>query len=733
MTNARLKLLGLTLLIMLSVSVRAQIIRTIAGTGNLGYAFTGDGGPAVNADLGCPYATLVDTNGTIYFTDNTNHVIKKMTRNGILSTICGNGVPVYSGDGGPATAASIASPTAIIFDPAGNIVFGDGTNKLVRKISPSGIITTIAGNWSVHIVNGDGGPATAAGLGSVSGLAYDAAGNLYIADGNARVRKVNTAGIITTFAGTGALGFLGNGGPATAATFDGISDIAFDAAGNLYIADRNNYVVRKVNTAGVISVFAGMGPAFSGSTGDGGAATSARLNGTAGLKFDAAGNLYLTEQNVNKIRKVTPAGIISTFAGTISGGFSGDGGAPTAAKFYNPSQICFDSRGNVYIADRGSPGTSGNPWGRRIRQIFYVDTFHLTVTPSPVLCGNTAATFTAHPTKAYYSYVYRWAVNGVTVGGNSPVYASTTVHNQDTVTCSIIDTANGGMKLAISDTIIMTVLPPILPVLHLTNSGDTICAGLPITFTATATNGGSAPIFKWYVNSVYMWTGSMFSYIPVTGDFVTCVLISNDPCAFPNTTHIDVPLTVVPSYKPTITIHADPDTVLAYWSQIITLFSNLTYEGTAPTFQWYNNQGPIAGATNATYQQSMYGADTFYCVMHSNGYCAVPDIDTSNIVHISTGKLSVGDLTTESVSFSVYPNPNNGHFTLKGSVHDGAAGIVTIDIKNVLGQSVYKTAIYHSGNNIEQNLDLGPDLPSGMYYLMSGDARGNRVTPFLKK
>lgn len=731
MTNTRYTLAGLILLIILSIPAGGQIIRTIAGTGVYSSAFVGDGGQAKIAGLGCPHSVLVDTSGILYYTDNANHVVKKITRNGIITTICGNGVPVYGGDGGPATAASIAAPTAIIKDPAGNLIIGDAGNKVVRMINSAGIISTIAGTHAFVPVGGDGGPATDAGLGSVSGLAYDAAGNLYIADGNTRVRKVNTAGIISTVAGNGALGNAGNGGPATAASFDGLSDIAFDAAGNMYIAEKNSFTVRKVNLAGIITAFAGLGPASPGSTGDGGPASSARLNGTSGLRFDTAGNLYLVEQNVNKIRRINTAGIISTYAGSISAGFAGDGGPATTARFNIPSQICFDKRGNMYIADKGVQGPSGAPWGHRIRQIYKVDTFHISVAPSPVLCGNTAATFTAHPTQAYYTYVYKWFVNNLPVGTNSPIYASTTVHNQDTVICNIVDTANGGMLLAKSDTIIMTVLPPILPLVHVTHTGDTICAGLTMTFSATATNGGTAPVFKWYVNGVYMWTGSMFAYIPVTGDFVTCILTSNDPCAFPVTSQVDIPLTVIPSFRPYIHIHADPDTVVAYWSQIITLFSNLTYSGTAPTFQWYNNHGPIVGATNNFYQQEMYGPDTFYCIMHSNGYCAVPDFDTSNIIYISTGKLAVEDLATQSASFTIYPNPNNGHFTLKGIIHDGNAGSVSVDVKNILGQSVYRSTINHTGKAIEQSIDMGNDLPPGMYYLMTVDSHGNRVIPFV--
>ncbi len=740
MKKSRLRLLSFILAILFSFTAQAQTIRTIAGNGswNLDVPTIGIGGQALNSPFTVNWGIAVDTSGNVYFTEQYKHVIKKMNPNGILSIVAGTGFPGALGDSGLATSAQLENPTPLVFDAAGNLYVGDAGSREVRKITPAGIITRVAGKKSITSYGtGDGGSALNAGLGSVSGLAFDAAGNLYIADGNARVRKVNAAGIITTVVGSGRTGNGGNGGLATdtTASFNGIADVAIDAAGNIYVADQNNNCVRKISTTGLLTVFAGSSTGLGGTAGDGGPATSARMTGPVGLKFDKIGNLYISDQTNSKIRKVTPAGIISTIAGNGGYGFGGDGGAPLPAKFAYPAHFCFDKRGYMYIVDKGNGGPypPGNSVGRRIRQIFNVDTFHISVLPSNVLCGNTSASFVANVRYAYYSFIYQWKINGVPVGTNSPNFASTTINNHDTVTCTVIDTAAGGMRLAISDTVIMTVLPPILPSLSIASSGDTVCNGLPVTLTATAINGGSSPIFQWYVNSIPRGTGPVFTFIPVLGDIVTCALTSNDPCAYPHTFHVDRPISVIPSFLPSVTVHADPDTVVAYWSEIISFFTNVTYGGSSPTYQWYNNSGPIPGATNSSYSKEMYGADTIYCVMHSNAFCAVPDIDTSEIVYITTGTLSLSDINGLTANLIVYPNPNNGNFRLKGVVNNTTGGSINVEIRNVLGQSVYKNTIRYDNGKVDVPVELDNSLPSGMYYLITGDQKSNRSIPFMIK
>lgn len=271
----------------------------------------------------------------------------------IIATFAGNGTAGYSGDGGQATAAELHTPGGLLYDSYGNLYIADAGNNRVRIVSQSDVINTYAGDGTAGY-SGDGGAATAAEINTPKGLAEDASGNIYIADeANNRIRKVNTSGVISTFAGTGTAGYSGDGGAATSAKLHSPYGIAVDASGNLYIADEANERIRVVNTSGVISTFAGDGTA--GYSGDGGAATSAELNHPINVEVDASGNIYIADYLNNRIRKVNTSGTISTFAGDGTAGFSGDGGAATAAEIYmSTGAVKIDGYGNLYIADDGN-------------------------------------------------------------------------------------------------------------------------------------------------------------------------------------------------------------------------------------------------------------------------------------------------------------------------------------------------------------------------------------------
>jgi sugar lactone lactonase YvrE len=319
--------------------------------------FAGDGGPVAEALFTWPQVIASDPRGNLYVADSEK--IRKIDTNGSISTIAGNvsaaaGNVFYvnSGDGGPATAAALQKPFALIVDAAGNVYFGSGPT--VRRIGADGIITTVAGGGTTL---GDGGPATQAKLGgNVFGLAVDAMGALYISDAsNHRIRKVTPDGMIATYAGTGTSGNGGNGGPANAATINRPTGLVFDAIGNLYFADANANVVRKITPDGTISLFAGS--AAAGETGDGGAATKAKLNGPANLGVDAAGNVYIVDAGGNTLRVVTADGNIHTIAsGTpvdlvSNGAFGGDGRPAIGADYCNINAIAFDGSSNIYLVD----------------------------------------------------------------------------------------------------------------------------------------------------------------------------------------------------------------------------------------------------------------------------------------------------------------------------------------------------------------------------------------------
>jgi uncharacterized protein (TIGR03437 family) len=315
------------------------------------YGFGGDGGLATAATLWSPRDVAADQAGNLYIADTANYRVRKVAPDGKITTFAGTGKLGSSGDGGQAALATLNSPSGVACDAQGNVYIADTLNHRVRKVAPNGVITTAVG-VGLEDFGGDGGQATAARLSRPRGLAFDAAGNLFIADsGNSRIRRVDArTGVITTVAGNGAKDFGGDGGPATQASLDLPVDVAVDGAGALFIVDRVNKRIRKVNTSGVISTFA-FDAIGGGKEGD----PFNPLVTFNGITIDAAGNLYVSSQADNQIRKFTPDGGWTMFAGlttTSSGSYdTGDGGGATGINIYSPFGLAFDRAGNLYVAD----------------------------------------------------------------------------------------------------------------------------------------------------------------------------------------------------------------------------------------------------------------------------------------------------------------------------------------------------------------------------------------------
>jgi sugar lactone lactonase YvrE len=414
---------------------RKGVVTTIAGTEKGG--FSGDGGAATDARLDSPSGIAFDAKGNIYVADSNNNRVRKIDRDGIITTVAGTGVQGFGGDKGPATAARLATPMGLAIDGVGNLYIADYGNNRVRRVDAKGLITTVAGSGAAG--PGPGRPATKVELSSPEALAVDRQGNIYASEfGHARVVRISRDGRLAVVAGTGIAGYSGDGRRAVSAQLFQPAGLAFDSHGDLLIADYGNRVIRKVDRAGVITTLRGsaaarlqdpiglaprgndvyvadagngrvvrirasgslsvvakdVGPAYlvvnggeldladfsdnrikqidisrpnrpsaitfiagtgkAGFSGDGRPATKARLNIPYGLARDAQGNLYVSDRKNNRVRRIDRHGVITTIAGTGVPGFTGDGRRATAARLNSPVGLAIDAAGNLYIADSGN-------------------------------------------------------------------------------------------------------------------------------------------------------------------------------------------------------------------------------------------------------------------------------------------------------------------------------------------------------------------------------------------
>ncbi len=445
--------------LMAAFGASAQNVSTIAGTGFSGYS--PDGTMATLAKVNTPAGIVVDGSGVVYFADMVNNAVRKIDLSGAIYTVAGTGAD-YPGDGAAATLASLVTITGLAIDASGNLYIADAGHHRIRKVTPSGIIYTVAGNGGGGY-SGDGGPATAAQLNSPYDVAVASDGTLYIADrSNNKVRKVNPSGNISSIIGDLTAGSTGDGGPATAGRVNDPLGVAVDASGNVYIADYGNYKVRKINSAGIVSTYAGTGtPGFSG---EGGPATAATINGVIGISTDPSGNLYLASDAStagNRVRVVYPNGNIHTLAGNGVSAFTGDGGPGTSAQLYNVKDATGDGIGNVYISDAGN---------RRVRKISAVP---IAVTGVSPVCVAATGTVTATPGGGVWSTSSASVVIGSATG---------------IVVGSTAGTAIVSYIIGVSSSSTIVTVNALADAGTITGTNN-VCEGATVTLSNTATGG----------------------------------------------------------------------------------------------------------------------------------------------------------------------------------------------------------------------------------------------------
>ena len=327
-----------------------NMLWTAAGSGATAYG-TGEGRQSVTVGLNTPWGLAIDAQNRIYVADAGNNAVRRINTDGTVTTVAGTGTAGFSGDGGQATLARLSAPLRLAIDTAGNLYITDSANNRIRKVTPAGVISTVAGNGTAGFA-GDGGAATAARLRTPTDVAVKPDGTMYIADrANHRIRKVTPAGVISTVAGNGTAGYNGDDIAATSARLSNPYGVTFDPAGNLYVADYDNERLRMVNTGGLITTIAGTGIATA--DGDGGDATEAGLHKPQYVQYTPAGDLIISESNNNDVR-IVHEGIIDTLAGSRQFGFAGDGSFPIFSTWQRPSGTALDQQGNLWIADRNN-------------------------------------------------------------------------------------------------------------------------------------------------------------------------------------------------------------------------------------------------------------------------------------------------------------------------------------------------------------------------------------------
>jgi sugar lactone lactonase YvrE len=753
-----------------------NVITTYAGSGICGDG--GDGGPATLAKF-APADIRFDSRNNLYISDNSSNKIRRISNSGIISTYAGTGIVGFGGDYGPATNAYLSQPAGIAIDTIGNLYFADGQNYRIRKIDTFGIITTIAGN-GVGIYSSDGIPATNASFAPVW-ITIDKQHNVYSTDSNQRVRMIDPSGIIHTIAGIGIGGYSGDGILATTSEIYAPDGVAIDACGNLYIADAWNYRIRKITMPGTTvtpSIVIGVSPGaivcagstvtYTASITGGGSTPSYQWyvnNSIVGSGTNTFSHIPANGDSVscvltssiscaspvstisNSIKMVvdpvvTPvifitaspgdtacSGSLVTFNSVVTGG----GSAPVYHWFINGSPISAGSSYTYAPANKDSIRcvlTSSSTCA----SLAYSNTINMVVnpivmpgisiapTPGDTVCAGTSVSYAAIITDGGSAPCYKWYVNGSIVGTSTSTFTYVPA-NGDSVRCELTSSNPCASPAIISSkSVYMVANPIVVPSVAVSvTPGDTVCADISALFSAGITGGGSTPAYQWYVNGSATGAGlNTYSYLPVDGDSIRCVLTSNAICASSGFANSNTVYMVVDHLTPTISLSGIS---IVSIGSTVTVSATVASTGGSYLIHWLNKG--IEFATTAiplvSYTKAS-GIDSVTArIIAKSGICYDSAVSDLHVVY--SDNTSVKSLGPKR-DLLIYPNPVQEEMTIAATCK-----IATVSINNLVGQSFYLGAFDES--IIHVNV---AGLPSGLYILKITDNDGAKiVSKFVKE
>lgn len=654
---------------------------TVSTIGTPGTPYSGKGLP----NYAFPGAMAIDKAGNIYYASNNGneHNIYKITPSGILTFIVSEYNTNFGTIDGPLETATFSDIGGIAVDDAGNL-YATQTTRGVRKITPDGMVTTIAGsnNGYSGFLDGKG---SAALFSYPEGIAVDGSGNLFVVDyDNFAIRKITPDGTVSTFAG-GTYGHLD--GTGKNAKFELMDGITIDNQGNLFVTDGGTYI-RKITPAAVVTTLAGS--ASPGLTN--GPVSQATFNGAYALATDGQGNIYVDDRGNDVIRKITPGGDVSTYAGSGQQGYNNgqiitETGTPVSATVpvtvkgsltitstyqnitipvstncptlfadYTKTAAATDNCSNLVTYSQvpapGSPVSGNAPIsvtitakddiGQQFTVSFNVTPDHQAVPPPSIIistaqttfCAGSLIEFTAVPVNAGTQFSYQWLLNGNPVGSNQPAYSAVSFKNNDVVACNLT-VLDGCSQTVQSNTVTLKVNDNLTPEVQITVTGQNTCQGSPVTFTANTVNAGANPGYQWQVNGINTGDNSP-TFVSATlkdGDQVHCTLTNNDPSCLTvkSVTSADVAVSITALQSPSVTISANTQDPVCPGAMLT--FTATTRNTATPAYQWLVN-GKNAGSDQNTFSVSdLVHGDQVSCIITGGAACLVFPSATSNVIN----------------------------------------------------------------------------------------------------